>query len=172
MDASTEATSGLACRGGMTAACSKNAKTAALQGVRRAHSRLKKSTSLLVKAHDFARSFQTKRQELISQSVFFSSPGSTLHKKQHAACQHPDSKPCTPSRAPNKAVGSSSDGVPSGVVPAWVSKKRHQMSFMQRLNKTCFRCLHRLHVICSTPSKAAAHKDKNQTHSGAAYFPK
>ena len=35
MDASTEATSGLACRGGMTAACSKNAKTAALQGVRR-----------------------------------------------------------------------------------------------------------------------------------------
>ena len=38
MDASTEATSGLACRGGMTAACSKNAKTAALQGVRRAQS--------------------------------------------------------------------------------------------------------------------------------------
>ena len=32
MDASTEATSGLACRGGMTAACSKNAKNCGITG--------------------------------------------------------------------------------------------------------------------------------------------
>ena len=48
MDASTEATSGLACRGGMTAACSKNAKTAALQGVRRALSGMGESMPMPV----------------------------------------------------------------------------------------------------------------------------